>query len=78
MQNGLWGYGKIRAEYLVFFGKYNITTKHKSDHQFESVVIRIIGIEQFHSIGAVDHGFGHWNARGTVGHRWMIILQGAP
>jgi hypothetical protein len=46
--------------------------------KIESVVIRIVGIEQFHSIGAVDHGVGHQNARGTVSHCWMVIVQGAP
>ena len=62
----------------MFFGKINITTKHKSDHQFESVDVRIVGIERFHIVGAVDCAFGHRNARGTVGHLSMVIVQGAP
>ncbi len=63
---------------MRFFGKINITTKHKSDHQFESVVIRIVGIEQIHIDGAVDCAFGLHFARGTVGHLWMVIVLGAP
>ena len=68
---------KIGLNIEFFFRKIYVTTKHKSDHQFESVVVRILGIERFQSGGAVDHGFGYRNARGAVGHRWMVIKQGA-
>ncbi len=59
---------------MSFFRKINITTKHKSDHQFEIVVIRIFGIERIHIDGAVDCAFGLQFARGTVGHLWLVIV----
>jgi hypothetical protein len=75
---GCGGMVEIGPNIEFFFRKINITTKHKSDHQFENIVVRILGVKQFQSGGAVDHGFGYWNARGTNGHRWMAIKQGAP
>ena len=75
---GCGGIVKLGLNIEFFFGKYNITTKHRSDHQFESVVVRIVKIERFHSVWVVDHGFGQWNARVAVGHCWIVIVQGAP
>ncbi len=75
---GLGGMVKIGPNTEFFSQKIYVTTKHKSDHQFESVDVRIIGIKKFHSIGAVDDGFGHRNTRGTVGHLLMVIVQSAP
>ena len=56
----------------------HVTTKFKSDNQFESVVFRIVGIEKLHSVKAVVNGFGRRNCRGTVGHHGMVFVQGAP
>ncbi len=58
---------------MSFFQKIYVTTKHKSDHQFESVDVRIVGIEQFHSVGAVDDGFGIGTLVGTPGVRSVIF-----
>ncbi len=63
---------------IEFFSENIRHNKTQSDHQFESVDVGIVGIERFHSVRAVDDGFGHRNARGTVGHLWMVIVEGAP
>ena len=63
---------------MSFFRKINITTKHNSDHQFESMIIRIVGIERILIDGVVDRAFGLQFASGTVGHLSLVIAWGAP
>jgi hypothetical protein len=49
--------GKKGEKKGVFFEEKHITIEHKLDHQYEGIVIRVIGVEVFHPIRAPYKGF---------------------
>ena len=50
--------GEKRGEKRSFFSKdRHITIEHKLDHQYEGIVVRVIGVEVFHPITAPHKGF---------------------
>jgi hypothetical protein len=40
-----------------FLEEKHITIEHKLDHQYEGIVVRVIGVEVFHPIRAPYKGF---------------------
>ena len=51
--------GKKGRKKECFFEEKHITIEHKLDHQYEGIVIRVIGVEVFHPIRAPYKGFRH-------------------
>jgi len=49
--------GKKGQKKEFFFEEKHITIEHKLDHQYEGIVIRVIGVEVFHPIRAPYKGF---------------------
>ena len=53
--------GEKRGEKRSFFlEEKHITIEHKLDHQYEGIVVGVIGVEVFHPIRAPDKGFRRW------------------
>jgi hypothetical protein len=40
-----------------FFEEKHITKEHKLDHQYEGIVVRVMGVEDFHPIRTPYKGF---------------------
>jgi hypothetical protein len=49
--------GKKGQKKEFFFEEKHITIEHKLDHQYEGIVVRVIGVEVFHPITAPHKGF---------------------
>ena len=49
--------GEKGAKNEFFLEEKHITIEHKLDHQYEGIVVRVIGVEVFHPIRAPYKGF---------------------
>ena len=49
--------GKKGQKKEFFFEEKHITKEHKLDHQYEGIVVRVIGVKVFHPIRAPYKGF---------------------
>jgi hypothetical protein len=69
MQNGLWGYGKIRAEYLVFFENITSQQNTKVITNLKVLSLGSSGLSNFTALGQLIMALGI----GTPGVQLVIV-----